>query len=116
VGIYEVDSERKIVSNLAWSGPGAPAYPAFPVTKGFTLRAIASKRTINVNNVANDRDYLTALRNTQSEIVVPVLDQEGQKVIGTIDVESYKKAAFTKETEQLLERCAETLRPLWNGD
>jgi hypothetical protein len=31
VGIYDVDIERGWVANIAWSGPSAPAHPAFPV-------------------------------------------------------------------------------------
>ena len=39
-------------------------------------------------DVRNDPRYLTALGNTLSEMIVPVLDSGGHKVIGTIDVES----------------------------
>src|SRR6267154_1354299 len=38
VGIYDVDIHRALVPNLAWSGPGAPAFPTFPITKGLTSR------------------------------------------------------------------------------
>jgi hypothetical protein len=48
VGVYDVDLDHGLVSNVAWSGPAAPAYPTFPVTKGLTSRAIAEKKTINV--------------------------------------------------------------------
>src|SRR5258706_8309500 len=107
VGIYDVNIERGLVSNIAWSGRGAPAHPTFPLTKGLTSRAITSKKTINVGNVANDSDYLTALGNTQSEIIVPVLDKSAQVVIGTIDIESEKRDAFDARTQRLLERYAE---------
>jgi L-methionine (R)-S-oxide reductase len=54
VGIYHVDLERSLVSNIAWCGPNAPAYPAFPVTKGLTSRAINQRKTVNVGDVASD--------------------------------------------------------------
>src|ERR1700735_4364291 len=73
VGIYDVDMRRGLVTNIAWSGPGAPAYPTFPVTKGLTSRAITQKRTVNVGDVASDPGYLTALDSTRSEMIVPVL-------------------------------------------
>ena len=113
VGIYDVNIEPGVVSNIAWSGSGAPAYPTFPVTKGLTSRAIANQKTISVGNVANDSDYLTALGDTQSEIIVPVLDKAGQSVVGTIDIESEKRDAFDEQTQRFLERYAEALRPLW---
>ena len=113
VGIYDVNIETGMVSNIAWSGPGPPAYPTFPINQGLTSRAITTKGTINVGNVATDPDYLTALGNSQSEIIVPVLDQSAGMVIGTIDVESEKRDAFDEHTQRLLEKYAKALRPLW---
>lgn len=113
VGIYEVDLERGIVTNIAWSGPSAPGHPSFPTTKGLTSRAIAGKRTINVGDVANDPDYLTALGSTRSEIIIPVLNNTGDRVLGTIDVESECLHAFDSAMEVLLEQCARVLTPFW---
>jgi putative methionine-R-sulfoxide reductase with GAF domain len=115
VGIYDVDIERGLVSNLAWSGPGAPAYPAFPVSKGLTSRAIAGKKTVNVGEVSTDADYLTALGSTRAEIIVPVLDPSGDSVIGTLDVESERANAFDSASERLLEQCARVLRRFLDG-
>ncbi|HSY71232.1 MAG TPA: hypothetical protein VK798_03290, partial [Alloacidobacterium sp.] len=43
VGIYDVNIRSGLVSNIAWSGPSAPAYPVFPITKGITSRAITAR-------------------------------------------------------------------------
>src|SRR5215471_17296533 len=67
-GIYDVDLQKGVVSNIAWSGAGAPAHPVFPITKGLTSRAIADKKTVNIGDVQKDPDYLTALTTTRSEI------------------------------------------------
>jgi GAF domain-containing protein len=111
-GIYDVDMERGLVSNVAWSGPSAPEHPTFPVTKGLTSRAVAEKRTVNVSDVANDRHYLTALTTTKSEIIVPVVDGRGT-VVGTIDVESELPNAFDASAQRTLEECAIELRQFW---
>lgn len=114
VGVYDVDLSRGLVSNLAWRGPNAPAYPVFPLTKGLTSRAIRERRTINVGDVANDSDYLTALDGTRSEIIIPVFrDRMCAPVIGTIDVESERPDAFDSATQELLERCAGQLAGFW---
>jgi putative methionine-R-sulfoxide reductase with GAF domain len=42
VGIYDVGPES--VSVIAWSGPEAPAYAVFPVTRGLTASAIREKK------------------------------------------------------------------------
>jgi hypothetical protein len=66
VGIYDVNVRSGTVSNIAWSGPNAPAYPVFPITKGITSRAISTRKTVNVGDVASDLSYLTALDSTRA--------------------------------------------------
>lgn len=63
---------------------------------GLTSAAIAEKRTINVGNVHNDPRYLTALGTSRSEIIVPILSDQGE-VVGTVDVESEQPNAFDQK-------------------
>jgi putative methionine-R-sulfoxide reductase with GAF domain len=114
-GIYDVDLQKGVVSNIAWSGSGAPAYPTFPVTNGLTSRAIATNKAVNVGNVADDPDYLTALATTRSELIIPILDATGHHVLSTIDVESEQAHAFDSATQAHLEECANVLRAFWNA-
>jgi L-methionine (R)-S-oxide reductase len=115
VGIYDVNVRSGTVSNIAWSGPNAPAYPVFPITKGLTSRAITARKTVNVGNVASDANYLTALESTRAEIIVPILDDTGDHVIGTIDVESEHLNAFDPKAQALLEESANVLTKFWTG-
>jgi len=92
---------------------GAPAHPTFPLTSGLTGAAIANRKMINIGDVSADPRYLTALGTTRSEIIVPVFDQSGENVIGTIDVESAELNAFGADAETVLEACSEVLQPLW---
>ncbi len=66
-----------------------------------------------VGDVRNDPRYLTALRDTLSEMIVPVLDSAGQKVVGTIDVESGLADAFSGEQATEIEEFARLALPLW---
>ena len=68
--------------------------------------AVASGKTVVVGDVSKDPRYLTAFGSTCSEIIVPVLDPTGWKVVGTIDVESNRADAFSEEDRAALERCA----------
>jgi L-methionine (R)-S-oxide reductase len=113
VGLYDVDHSAGTVTNIDWSGPGAPEYPTFPITKGLTGAAISSRKTVNVGDIAADPRYLTAFGTTRSEIIVPVFDASGGNVVGTIDVESEKPNAFTEDVQVLLEACSDVIRPLW---
>jgi putative methionine-R-sulfoxide reductase with GAF domain len=104
VGLYEVTEDEII--NLAFDGPGAPTHPRFPVTQGLSSSAVASGKTVVVGDVSKDPRYLTAFGSTRSEIIVPVLDRTGRKVVGTIDVESDRVDAFSEEDRAALERSA----------
>ena len=112
VGVYDVTDDE--IAIIAWGGPGAPAYPRFSATKGLSGEAVASRRTIVSNDVANDRRYLTAFGSTQSEIIVPVMSSSTGKVIGTVDVESERKDAFSETDQALLEACARAAVGLWS--
>jgi putative methionine-R-sulfoxide reductase with GAF domain len=111
VGVYDVKLE--FVCILAWSGPGAPANPTFPITKGLTGSAVAQKASVVVGDVSKDPRYLTAFGSTRSEIIVPVIDPQAQNVVGTIDVESEQADAFSEEDRRTLERCAASAIRLW---
>ena len=111
VGLYEVAGGE--IANLAFDGPGAPAYPRFPVTQGLSGSAVASGETIVVGDVRKDPRYLTAFRSTRSEIIVPVLDRAGRKVVGTLDVESEEVGAFSEEDRAAMERCVVVVAALF---
>jgi putative methionine-R-sulfoxide reductase with GAF domain len=111
VGIYDVGPET--VSIVGWSGPGPPAHPLFPITKGLTGSAIESRRTVVVGDVRNDPRYLTAFGSTLSEIIVPVLHPGDGRVVGTVDVESERANAFSSRDREMIEQCAQAALPLW---
>jgi putative methionine-R-sulfoxide reductase with GAF domain len=70
-----------------------------------------------VGDVRKEHRYLTAFGSTRSEIIVPVVDSAGRKVIGTIDVESEQEDAFSEEDRAVLERCAAAIARLFGqGD
>lgn len=112
VGLYDVDASARLVRNVAWSGPGAPAHPVFSTDRGLTAAALSGRATVNVGDVTEDRRYLTAFASTRSELIVPVLDRAGEPV-GTLDVESDRLHAFTAEIQAGLEQCVATIRGLW---
>jgi putative methionine-R-sulfoxide reductase with GAF domain len=110
VGVYDVGLEE--VTIISWSGPGAPAYPTFSISRGITASVIREKRPVIVGDVRNDRRYLTAFGSTLSEIIIPVLD-DSTAVLGTIDVESERANAFSGDDCEFLEQCAQAALPLW---
>jgi putative methionine-R-sulfoxide reductase with GAF domain len=76
VGIYTVVDN--VVTNEAWSGPGAPAHPSFPVTEGLTAHAVRTGSVALSNDVARDPRYLTNQEDSGSELIVPILVDGGR--------------------------------------
>ena len=109
VGIYTVTDD--MVTNEAWSGPAAPAHPAFPVTDGLTSQAVRSRSIALSNDVARDPRYLTNQDDTGSELIVPILD--AQDVLGTLDIESDAVGAFDGAAIAAYQDLARALRRLW---
>lgn len=111
VGIYDVGENE--ISIISWAGRTEPAFPSFPKDKGLNGRAIMKKQTVIVNDTDQDEDYLLTFTNTKSEIVALVFDAKGKEIVGSIDVESETKDAFTNEDAAFLENCAIQISPLW---
>jgi L-methionine (R)-S-oxide reductase len=110
VGIYTVAGGQ--VVNDAWSGPGAPAHPTFPATQGLTAHAIATASTVVSNDVTSDPRYLSNQDDSGSELIVPVL--LGDRVVGTLDVESDRIDAFSEREVTGFEQIAAVMQPLWS--
>jgi putative methionine-R-sulfoxide reductase with GAF domain len=67
-----------------------------------------------VGDVSTELRYLTAFGSTRSEIIVPVIEPGRRKVVGTIDVESEHKNAFTDaDCATLEQRCAAAIADLF---
>jgi L-methionine (R)-S-oxide reductase len=111
VGLYAVTDQE--IAAVGWSGPGAPTHPRFPLTKGLSGAAVAGRCSVVVGDVTTDPRYLTAFSSTRSEAVVPVVDPATGAVVGTLDVESAERDAFTEVDRRALERCAAALSGLF---
>jgi GAF domain-containing protein len=71
--------------------------------------AVAEGHNINVPDVTTLDNYLACSPKVRSELVVLIRDPRDKRILGQIDVDSHKPAAFTAEDEQLLERIAQRL-------
>ena len=107
VGIYLVEEADLVLG--PWKGPQATDHVRIPVGQGVCGAAAASGRTEIVDDVNSDDRYLACFPSTRSEIVVPIV-YEG-KVVGEIDIDSDRPAAFGPEDRTLLERVAVLISP-----
>ena len=110
VGIYLVEGDDLVLG--PWRGPQATEHVRIPVGQGVCGAAAASGVTEIVDDVNADPRYLACFPSTRSEIVVPIA-REG-RVLGEIDIDSDRPAAFTDDDRVLLERVAAIAAPFCN--
>jgi GAF domain-containing protein len=104
VGVYLLDSNELVLGPYA--GKPSP-HTRIPLGRGICGAAAAEKATIVVDDVNADPRYLACSADTKSEIVVPIM--KGGEVLGEIDVDSDRPAAFGPPDRQMLESIATLL-------
>ena len=107
VGIYLVEGDDLVLG--PWKGPQATEHVRIPVGEGICGAAASTGRTEVVDDVAADERYLACFPSTRSEIVVPIV-YEG-RVVGEIDIDSDRPAAFGQADRSYLERVAVLISP-----
>ena len=104
VGIYLLDGNELVLG--PYVGKPSP-HTRIPLGRGICGSAAAEKATIVVDDVNADSRYLACSVETKSEIVVPIM--QGTEVLGEIDIDSDKPAAFGTKDRELLEPIAALL-------
>ncbi len=107
LGIYLVEGNDLVLG--PWLGPEATEHVRIPVGQGVCGAAAASGQTEIVDDVNADQRYLSCFPSTRSEIVVPIAYDS--RVVGEIDIDSDRPAAFGDEDRAFLERVAELIAP-----
>jgi len=104
VGFYLVDANDPGVLVLGpYAGTDTP-HKRIPLNQGLCGAAASLKKTMIVNDVANDPRYLMGSEHTKSEIIVPLV--VGNRVRGELDINSYFKDTWDAKEQQFVERCA----------
>lgn len=104
VGIYELFGNELVLGPFI--GKPSP-HTHIPLGRGICGAAAAEKATIVVDDVNADPRYLACSLEARSEIVVPIM--RGCDVLGEIDIDSNRHAAFGPEDKRLLEIVAAVL-------
>jgi L-methionine (R)-S-oxide reductase len=104
VGIYLLDGNELVLG--PFEGKPSP-HARIPLGRGICGAAATEKATIVVDDVNADARYLACSVETKSEIVVPIM-QDGE-VLGEIDIDSDRPAAFGAADRALLEPIAALL-------
>ena len=103
VALYKIVKKDFVI--MAHTGDEPAAYPQFPITQGLCGAALETGKTLVVGDVHKDNRFLPAFHNTNSEMIVPLVN-EHKKIVGMLDAESDKLNAFGADDRQFLERAA----------
>ena len=110
VGFYLLDSQNNQLVLGPYTGTTTD-HTHIPVGKGICGQVAASKKTMVVQDVTEQDNYLACSMDVQSEIVVPIL-KNGQ-FVAEIDIDSHAYAPFTTKDEQFLSAIAEKFSELF---
>jgi len=69
--------------------------------KGITVRAVKTSSSVFVPDTSKDKDYIRGVKDISSELAVPI--RVGDDVLGVLNVESRRLAAFDENDRELLE-------------
>jgi putative methionine-R-sulfoxide reductase with GAF domain len=94
------DLTSALVVGPYW-GPPTP-HTIISEQKGLCGRAIRENRTMNIDDVTRDADFLACSVTTKSEIVIPIARSNGE-VVAELDIDSNQFKAFDKATQVMLE-------------
>jgi GAF domain-containing protein len=104
VGIYLLEGDELVLG--PYLGKPSP-HTRIPLNRGICGAAASQQQTIIVDDVNSDPRYLACSIETKSEIVVPIM--RGATVLGEIDIDSDRPAAFGEADRRLLESVAAEL-------
>ncbi|MCP4378944.1 MAG: GAF domain-containing protein [bacterium] len=103
VGFY-----RNVGGQMLKIGPyqGEHGCLTIDFSRGICGRCARQRTVQNVPDVTAERDHIACSATTRSEIVIPILDADGE-LISVLDIDSNTLAAFDQTDESNLQRIAE---------
>ena len=105
VGVYRVEGPDLVLA--AWDGPRATEHTRIPIARGICGQAAREDRTVIVDDVRSDPNYLACFLETRAEIVVPI--RANGRVVGEIDIDGNSVKAFDATDRRFLEAVAAKL-------
>ena len=105
VGFYLIDQLEKTVLVLGPYAGEATEHTKILFGRGICGQAAEMKKTLIVQNVSKETNYLSCSPKVKAEIVIPIWNND--KIVGVLDIDSHSPAPFTSEDQIFLEKiCA----------
>lgn len=112
VGVELLDETGAwVVAHPSYLGVDVPRFlQPFPLTEGIVGAAIRGRRAVRMDDVTRDARYRHDIPGVRSELAVPL--KIADRVIGAINSESRREAAYSENDERLLTVVAGMLAPI----
>ena len=105
IGVPEPSSDGHRIVAAASQEPRAQSWGEEPLRGGISGRAIQQKRTVLVDDVAKDTDYIPLYPSTRSMVSIPILS--GEEVVAVLTVGSEVRRGFDRGQVITLETLAD---------
>ncbi|MGM0903354.1 GAF domain-containing protein [Mesobacillus maritimus] len=109
VGFYLMEEGELVLGPFQ----GLPACVRIPVGRGVCGTAAAQLETVRVEDVHQFPGHIACDAASQSEIVIPMIDNG--KLIGVLDIDSPEKNRFDELDQQKLEEFVSALMTVYKG-
>ena len=110
VGFYFVDKEKPSQLVLGSFEGEQTEHVRIPFGKGICGQAASLKKTVIVQDVSKEHNYLSCSTEVKSEIVIPIFCDK--RIVGELDIDSHTVSAFTASDEAFLENIAKMVSGL----
>lgn len=110
-GFYLVDtgSEQELVL-----GPyvgNSTEHMRIPFGKGICGQAAEKRKTVVVQDVSEEENYLACSMDVKAEIVVPIIN--AGRLVGVLDIDSHTGGSITEEHREMLEEIGDIVADLF---
>jgi L-methionine (R)-S-oxide reductase len=106
VGAYLLNPDENVLWLHNYVGEGTE-HARINVGEGVCGTAVAEKKNQNIPDVSKIENYLSCSPRVKSELVV--LIRASDEILGQIDIDSHKAAAFSSEDEEAIGAVADKL-------
>ena len=106
VGFYFLNEDKKKLILRCFAGKPTE-HTEIPIGKGICGQVAKTAKTIIVDDVSKEKNYISCDIEVKSEIVVPIF--VNCKNIGQIDIDSNKLNAFNENDESFLKQINESI-------
>jgi len=100
-GLGLVNQAEGLIQSWHMDRQGEMLHANLPLNKGILAQVIRDGKSVNIGNVAGDKEYIKLYGGVRSEVCVPIILQNG--VVGAVNAESMQLDAFEDRDLILME-------------